>query len=159
MNAKDLYPIAIPSLEFMPYGEEAEFFAVRGWVPDFMLLDGALACTVELDGWGSAADVIECSTNEIIQPWYDDDQDKPDEIYHAEIRTAWHNAFKPTVSYGIGRFWVTEHEKHPDNPYPPDGGLELQNSYGGELRFRSDDGDQPEGRPDVVPVTYMRIDL
>lgn len=158
MHYRALYPLTIPSLEFMPYGEEGQFFAVRGWVPEVMLLDGALAATVDMDSWGAAADIIEWATNEIIKPWYDNDEDKPDAIYHAEVRDAWHRAFKKGARYGVGRFWVSEHERHPDNPYPPDGGLELPHMYGNEERFMSDDGDQPRGLPEIVHVTYLRTD-
>lgn len=159
MNTKDLYPTVIPSLEFMPYGDEGQFFAVKGWVPDFMLLDGSLAATIEMCDWSGAAESIEWAINENILAWYDDDTDKPDDVYHGEIREAWHRAFKSTVRYGVGRFWISEHEKHPDNPYPPDGGIELPNVYGHVERFKSDDGEQPEGLPEIVHITYMRIDL
>lgn len=155
MNYRDLFPLSIANLEFMPYGEEGMTFAVRGWIPECLLIDGALAATVDIDSWGAAADTIEYATGTMIRPWYDDDEDKPDDVYHAEIIAAWRETFRGRARYTIGRFWGSEHENHPDNPYHPDGGIELQWIQGDRRYFRSDDGESPHDLPPIEHVTYF----
>lgn len=149
MDYKDLYPKEVPRDAFLPYGEDGWFFVVPGELSEDEMIDGCLAAVVDLNGWEGAAEALGYH-GEVVQPWYEDDSDKPDDVYHAEVREAFRKVYRRDVSYGWARFWTEEHKKHPNNPYRDWGcGVEM---YRPEIH---DYSRAPVGSPSWVRVTRL----
>jgi len=121
-------PLTMDAQEFMPWGEEGEFYCVQGWIPTYMMLEGVMAAMEDMDGIGMIAESLEYHTGMTIVPWFEDDEDKPDEVYEAELRAAFYEVHEKGVGYGWARFWDDsfEHRQCEENPYRYlEGGVEL----------------------------------
>lgn len=145
------YPEGIDHHEFLPFGEEGGLYVVRGTHDPDVMLQGVFAALIEQVGYYEAADFIAEESGERVLSWNEDDSDKPDEQYHAEVRAAFDNAFRDRVAHTKARFWEPEHGDHPETPYPKgsgyDGGVQW------EVKL-----DYPEGAPELVDVTVLQLD-
>lgn len=151
-------PLTMDAAEFMPWGDEGEFFVVQGWVPPHMFLQGVMAAMTDMDAPQMIADSIEAAGGPYIVRWYDDDNDKPDDEYEAELKAAFVELHAKNVRYGWVRFWDDNDEnKHCEaNPFRSyDGGVEV---YKGEVGIPMPD-EKPQHPCSCVPpwvrATYM----
>lgn len=122
MNAA--YPLTIDKEEFLPFGEEGELYVVHGWVPQGMLLEGALASLVEQTSWGEVAEGLD----ERPLRWLENDDGKPDDVYEKEVQAGFMALHLGTVLYGWARFWESGEREAPDDAYSvryEDGGVDL----------------------------------
>lgn len=90
------YPEGIDPGEFLPWGEDGLLMVLRGEVRDAVLLRGALAAEVDLTSWLEAADGLD----DPPVAWYEDDEDKPEDLWHAEVAAAYAAQYAGSVRHG-----------------------------------------------------------
>lgn len=125
------YPLSIPRSEFIPYGEEAEWFVVHGWIPECLMLDGVFAAMVENDCLREVADCYSV-------PEEDDElgEFRSEEEFAKAVEEAFRDEHTGAVKYGYARWWELGDE---DCPCGSDGGVQVSR--------------KPE--PDYVPATWL----
>lgn len=114
------FPEGIDRDEFLPWGEDGQLVVVRGDVDDAVLVQGALAMEVDLTSWLEAAD----SLDDPPVSWYEDDEDKPDGVWHAEVAAAYGAQHAGRVRHGWALFWDGADPEDPEG-YGDEGGVRL----------------------------------